>query len=273
MRWRWAIQASRATRRRSATPWAMSSAAAGAKASASFGEQARGSGRRRPSASRLRLPAAREPWARPAAEQAAGRVHAQARGAPQHGLAVGVQRVVAPERARPDAPGARIGGDLGRRGGDLVVGVVHAVRRMPGGSAPLAPGAAEALVAGAVRPPRQLVRAGLELHRPEHAARVRDECAGVAPVPRLDRPDRCQQLPRHAVGAAPALVQHEVVARNARDGGRARHAGAAGAPARSPGRRRRRPAQWRLAWRDRARTPPCFGTRQAQLESQCHPFE
>ena len=212
-------------------PWATSSAAAGAKAIASLASRlcgvagaARhgrvlrgGRGRGRRDGRLLRLP-----------QEAAGRAHAEARGTAQHGLAVGVQRVVAPDRARPEVRRAGIEGDLGRRGRNLVVGIVHAVGRVPGRPAPDAPRPAEALVAGGIHTTRGLVRAGLELHRAEHSARVRTVGARVATVARLDRADRGQQLPGHAVAAAPLLVQRQVVAGNARDGRGPRHARRAG---------------------------------------------
>ena len=257
MRWRWAIQASSATRRRSATPWATSSAAAGANAIASLASRlcgvARGAPARVAVAGRRVADgaAARAGACSDLREQAAGRVHAEARRAAQHGLAVGVQRVVAPERARPEVRGAGVVGDLGRSGRDLVVGIVHAVGRVPGRPAPDAPRPAEALVAGGIHAPRGLVGAGLELHRAEHAARVRDVGARVATVARLDRADRGQQLPGHAVGAAPLLVQRQVVARECsrrpRRASRASLQAAcapAGAAMAQSGEQRRRPA-WR----------------------------
>ena len=162
------------------------------------------------------------------AQQAAGRAHAEVRRAAEHGPAVGVQRVVAPQRARPEVRAAGVVGDLGGGGGDLVVGAVHAVRRVPRRLAPDAPGAAEALVAGRVHALRGLVGAGLELHRAEHAVRVRHVRAGVAPVERFDRADGRQQLPRHVVDGTPLLVQREVVGRHAGDRRGARDRRAAG---------------------------------------------
>ena len=103
---------------------------------------------------------------------------------------------------------------LRSRGGDLVVRVVHPVRRMARGRAPLGPRAAEPLVAGAVLLLRKPVRARLELHRAEHAAVVRDEHARVGAVTRFDRAHGREQRPRDAGDRTPRLVERQVGARN-----------------------------------------------------------
>ena len=128
----------------------------------------------------------------------------------QHEADVGAERVVVVQRLRPVERRAGVVAQLRGGGGDLVVRVVHAVRRMAGRRAPLRPRAAEPLIARAVLLLRELVRAGLELHRAEHAAIVRHEHARVGAVTRLDRADRREQRPRHAGDRAPRLVERQV---------------------------------------------------------------